>query len=294
MNVFHPFSCSFCSWSQQLSVFRCVTLRPLAHRHVYVCFPKYTRQQKHNKTYFYMAVRGMDVTDTHTKTTHCHVFDIHVSLPLQLGYYLPVEPLKLQVRRSREQREREEGTLVIIHLMGGWSATVCQLCSQRQTGKILQVSKREMESDHLSVCVCAGVRAKSEVALMNESETKRGNAHRFSPFLSGSLITVRVSECFHRHSLAAMWQRVPTWGGTDELEDPITEGTQMTAVTLSHTRHTPSSKSVKGFLPWFSLTWFDAVTHQLESINKSTHSLMLLATTSQRSASQLSCPKVQR
>lgn len=27
------------------------------------------------------------------QTTYCHVFYIHVSLSLQLGYYLPVEPL---------------------------------------------------------------------------------------------------------------------------------------------------------------------------------------------------------
>lgn len=27
------------------------------------------------------------------QTTYCHVFHIHVSLSLQLGYYLPVEPL---------------------------------------------------------------------------------------------------------------------------------------------------------------------------------------------------------
>lgn len=39
--------------------------------------------------------------------THCHVFDIHVSLPLQLSYYLPVEPLKLQVGGRDETKERK-------------------------------------------------------------------------------------------------------------------------------------------------------------------------------------------
>lgn len=32
-------------------------------------------------------------TDSDIQTTYCHVFHIHVSLSLQLSYYLPVEPL---------------------------------------------------------------------------------------------------------------------------------------------------------------------------------------------------------
>lgn len=40
------------------------------------------------------------------KNTYCHVFDVHVSLSLQLGNYLPVEPLKLQERRSGREGGR--------------------------------------------------------------------------------------------------------------------------------------------------------------------------------------------
>lgn len=50
------------------------------------------------------------MTHTCTGTTHCHVFHIHVGLSLQLGYDLPVEPLKLQ----EEKREgKEEGLLAV-------------------------------------------------------------------------------------------------------------------------------------------------------------------------------------
>ena len=96
------------------------------------------------------------------------------------------------------------------------------------------LKEREMESDHLSVRVCAGVRAESEVALMNESETKRGNAHRFSPFLSGSLITVRVSECFHRGGR-------PRGAEPMNWKTPFSERAQVTAETfvprMTHAPH---------------------------------------------------------
>lgn len=50
------------------------------------------------------------------KNTYCHVFDIHVSLSLQLGNYLPVEPLKLQERSGRVWEggsKRQEHTQMI-------------------------------------------------------------------------------------------------------------------------------------------------------------------------------------
>lgn len=75
-------------------------------------------------------------------------------------------------------------------------------------------------------------------------------------------------------------------GRSSELEDPITEHTHGWPRRPCHT-HTP-----KVFLPSFSLTWIDGVTHRLQSINKSTHSLTPLPAMSQRSASQLLCPKV--
>lgn len=43
------------------------------------------------------------------KNTYCHVFDIHFSLSLQLGNYLPVEPLKLQVWREGEEASGNKG-----------------------------------------------------------------------------------------------------------------------------------------------------------------------------------------
>lgn len=46
----------------------------------------------------------------------------------------------------------------------------------RKQGKMLQVSWRKMENDHLK-CIGVGARTKSKVAVMNESDTKRGNAH---------------------------------------------------------------------------------------------------------------------
>lgn len=48
------------------------------------------------------------------ENTYCHVFDIHVSLSLQLSNYLPVEPLKLQVRRRRDQREEKGEHMLMI------------------------------------------------------------------------------------------------------------------------------------------------------------------------------------
>ena len=54
------------------------------------------------------------------------------------------------------------------------------------------VSNRKMERDHLRVhwCLPVGVKAKSELAFMNESETKRGNACRLLCVLSSSFSLV--------------------------------------------------------------------------------------------------------
>lgn len=85
--------------------------------------------------------------------------------------------------------------------------------------------------------MCAGVRAKSKVMLMNESETKRGNAHRLlsiSPFLW--LVWGRWSS---RHRSLAAMQRLHPHEWISELEDPFAEHTQMTTEKLSHTQYTP-------------------------------------------------------
>lgn len=82
---------------------------------------KHRRPTKYKRE-FYMAGGGVAMkkwpkccsyNKTQTeKNTYCHVFDIHVSLSLQLGNYLPVEPLKLQVRRVGEKGgdQRDENT----------------------------------------------------------------------------------------------------------------------------------------------------------------------------------------
>lgn len=44
------------------------------------------------------------------QTAYCHVFHIHVSLPLQLGYYLPVEPLQLEGKEGEVGPGRGEKT----------------------------------------------------------------------------------------------------------------------------------------------------------------------------------------
>lgn len=62
--------------------------------------------EKKTETIFYMEAPNNsvcmcvcvclhDINKMHwlIQTTYCHVFYIHVSLSLQLGYYLPVEPL---------------------------------------------------------------------------------------------------------------------------------------------------------------------------------------------------------
>jgi len=83
--------------------------------------------------------------------------------------------------RGNEEKRGKEDTLVILNFMRGWSATSGK--SQRQ--KCRAIGER----------LC-GRRAKSNVALVNESEPKRGNAHRLLSFsLELSPISVRVSEC---------------------------------------------------------------------------------------------------
>lgn len=113
------------------------------------------------------------------KTTHCHVFDIHVSLSLQLSYYVSVEPLKLQVKRRRkDNREERIGRHTGYYKLDGWMEgySLSSFAVSRKQGKMLQVSWRKMANDHLK-CIGAGARTKSKVALMNESDTKRGNAY---------------------------------------------------------------------------------------------------------------------
>lgn len=92
-------------------------------------------------------------------------------------------------------------------------------------------------------CVCAGVIAKSKVVLMNESETKRGNAHSlltFSLSLRLFLISVRVSKRYPHGSLLAMQHLCPQ---ISDLEDPITEHTKMTMNTMCYTYITRSRQS---------------------------------------------------
>ncbi len=98
-------------------------------------------------------------THTHacTGTTHCHVFDIHLSLSLQLSYYLPVEPLELQVRKRRDQRqERGRKHTRDYKLDRRMEHNCLSTLMSAVNRKILSVSKRETESDHfkcISECV---------------------------------------------------------------------------------------------------------------------------------------------
>lgn len=95
---------------------------------------------------------------TYTATTHCHVFDIHVSLLLQLGYYLPVEPLKLQVRRRRNKREerggRHTGDYILDGRMECYSLSALLSAANWENAVSLEEKK---ESDHLE-CTGACVR----------------------------------------------------------------------------------------------------------------------------------------
>lgn len=126
--------------------------------------------------------------------------------------------------------------------------------------------------------MCAGVRAK--VALMNESETKRGNNRwllSISLFLSSSLSLV-----WGCRSVLITASLLRCSGGA-HIGGPMNWKTSLLKThRWPYRTHTTSSKSAKGFLPSFSLTWLEAVTHQLKSINKSTHPLMMLATMCQR------------
>lgn len=98
-----------------------------------------------------------------------------------------------------------------------------QFVSFAVSGKQGKYCKSQREKWRVYRCVCAGVRAKSEVALMNESETKRGNAHRLlSLSLQLPLISVRVSKQSHHQSLVETQWRAHM-GRISELEDPITK-----------------------------------------------------------------------
>lgn len=101
-------------------------------------------------------------------------------------------------RRRRERRGEEE------RHTDDYKLDRRMKCYSLSAANTRRVSQRE--SVHLE-CICAGVRAESEVALMNESETKRGKCPQTS--LQLSLISVRVSECLHHRSLVAKqrWRR---------------------------------------------------------------------------------------
>lgn len=126
-------------------------------------------------------------------------------------------------------------------------------------------------------CMSAGVRAKSEVALINESETKRGNAYRLRCILSSALsLGVRLVKHSHRHSpVETQWQ----WPhGVDQwIEDPSTEHTHRWPQRYCR-MHNTAIKTCERSPSIIFWPESDAVTHQLESINKSTYSLMRLAT----------------
>lgn len=110
-----------------------------------------------------------------------------------------------------------------------------QFVSFAVSGKQGKYCKPQREKWRVYRCVCEGVRAKSEVALMNESETKRGNAHRLlSLSLQLPLISVRVLKQSHHQSLVETQWRAHT-RRISELEDPITEHTEMTTETSLNT-----------------------------------------------------------
>lgn len=102
-------------------------------------------------------------------------------------------------------------------------------------------------------CVCAGVTAESKVALMNESETKRGNAHRLlsvSPFrLQLCLISARVSKLPSPQPCCDAVP-APTWGRSMNWKAPL-QNTQSgpQRPCRKHKKH--PLKSAKGFLALF-------------------------------------------
>lgn len=116
--------------------------------------------------------------DGQTETTHCHVFDIHVSLSLQLSYHLPVEPLQLQGRKRRRDKREERGR----GHTGDYKLDRrmnCNSSAATNRGKTISLTERHTEGLFRVYCACVrGWALESKGALMNESETKRGNAHR--------------------------------------------------------------------------------------------------------------------
>lgn len=106
------------------------------------------------------------------------------------------------------------------------------------------------------------------------------------------LINVRVLKWSSHTNKALLKQSGNVhMGQTNELENPITKHTLIIMYTVSHKQCTTLPKPQKFFFSQFLWPEYMLVTHPLESINKSTHSLMQLATMSQRSASQFSALK---
>lgn len=81
-------------------------------------------------------------------------------------------------RRRKDKREERIGRHTGYYKLDGWMEgySLSSFAVSRKQGKMLQVSWRKMENDHLK-CIGVGARTKSKVAVMNESDTKRGNAH---------------------------------------------------------------------------------------------------------------------
>lgn len=75
----------------------------------------------------------------HIETTHCHVLDVHVSLSLQLGYYLPVEPLELQGGKEAGPEKRKKKKCLGLEgrskAWNGWSALWKKLSLKQRNGE---------------------------------------------------------------------------------------------------------------------------------------------------------------
>lgn len=131
------------------------------------------------------------------KTTHCHVFDIHVSLSLQLSYYVSVEPLKLQVKRRRkDKREERIGRHTGYYKLDGWMEgySLSSFAVSRKQGKMLQVSWRKMENDHLKSVSVWGREPSPRLRLWMSQIQSVGMPTVFSQMLSSSLPLISVRE----------------------------------------------------------------------------------------------------
>lgn len=154
------------------------------------------------------------------------------------------------------------------------------------------VSLKERNGECIGVCV-RGWEPSPRLRLWMSQKQSVGMPTDFSPFLCSSLSL--VWGCWSNPITKVLLRRsgVPTRGGSVNWKTPLLNTLrwpQRPRWTHDAELH-PSLQ--RGFLTLFSLTWTDAVTHQQESIYKSTHSLTLMATMSLGSASQLFDPKEQ-